>query len=184
MEIWKPIDNYGGYYEISSYGRVRSLPRVVYTIWRNGKSGKYLQKGRILKPKECSRNKKGYQTYLQVCLSINGNHKYFLIHRLVAKAFIPNENGYPQVNHKDGNKHNNVVENLEWVTAKENVKHSFYVLPNSIVKTVRCIETDKTFESTSKAAHDMGIHQSSISMSASGKRKTAGGYHWEYLRRQ
>lgn len=63
--------------------------------------------------------------YLRVCLSFNGKRKKYLIHRLVAEYFIPNPYNYPEVNHKDGNKFNNKVTNLEWVTAKENVIHSY-----------------------------------------------------------
>lgn len=63
--------------------------------------------------------------YLRVCLSFNGTRKKYSIHRLVAKYFIPNPYNYPEVNHKDGNKYNNSVTNLEWCTAKENVVHSY-----------------------------------------------------------
>lgn len=182
MEEWKPIKGYEGYYEISSFGRVKSLSRTIYTVWRNGEEGSYYQEGRILALKDCSRNRKGYQTYKQVCLSVNGKTKYSMVHRLVAEAFIPKIPGKDLVNHIDGNKHNNVVENLEWVTSSENVRHSINCLPNKTITPIRCVETGEVFKTMSQAERATGVHHSGISMAASGKkRKTAGGYHWEYI---
>lgn len=180
IEKWKPIAGYENQYEVSSFGRVKSLPRTIYTVWRNGKNGVYFQKGRILALKECSRNNKGYQTYKQVCFSVNGIHKYFLVHRLVAEAFIPKPKGKDFVNHKDGNKHNNRVDNLEWVTQKENVEHSLHHLPNNLLSPVKCVETGEIFKSQKEASEFVNIAPSVISLAASGKRKTAGGYHWAY----
>ena len=94
-EIWKPILNYEGLYEVSNWGRVKSL-----------KFGKE----RILKP---GTNKYGY---LIVILCKNGKVKSFSVHRLVAEAFLPNPHNYPCVNHKDECKTNNNVNNLEWCT--------------------------------------------------------------------
>lgn len=94
-EIWKPILNYEGLYEVSNWGRIKSF-----------KFGKE----RILKP---GTNKYGY---LIVILCKNGKVKHFYVHRLVAEAFIPNPHNYPCVNHKDECKTNNNVNNLEWCT--------------------------------------------------------------------
>lgn len=71
--------------------------------------------------------------YINVCLSINNKVKYYKIHRLVAQAFIPNPENKPQVNHKDWNKQNNCVDNLEWCTAKENINHSFKKLGHKTI---------------------------------------------------
>lgn len=100
MEIWRDIQGYDGLYQVSSWGRVRS--------WYSC----------ILHPEV---TKKGY---LRVDLyDADGNRKHKKVHRLVANAFIPNSDGKPQVNHKDGNKKNNSVTNLEWVTDAENKDH-------------------------------------------------------------
>lgn len=110
IEIWKDIDGYDGVYQVSNMGRVRSKNRKVYN---------YIKPGRILKP---ALNHPG--GYLTIGLS-NGNkkQKHAYVHRLVAQAFIPNPNNLPQVNHKDFNKKNNKVENLEWVTDEDNKSH-------------------------------------------------------------
>jgi len=114
-EIWKDIDGYEGYYQVSNMGRVRSVDRVV----EHNKGGYCQLKGRLLK---LYTTKKGYD---RVNLNKNGKIKFFLVHRLVTQAFIPNPESKPQVNHIDGVKTNNNVSNLEWCTPSENIKHSF-----------------------------------------------------------
>lgn len=111
MEIWKDVQNFVGKYQVSNCGRVRSLPRVI----DNGKGWRKPYPGVVLKPKEM---KTGYQ---QVTL---GRHKYATIHRLVAQAFLENPNGFREVNHKDGVKTNNHVENLEWCSRHLNIRHA------------------------------------------------------------
>ena len=107
-EIWKDVKGYEGVYRVSSFGRVRSLDRV-------SSIGRKL-KGKVLKQKVT----KGYN---MVSLSKDGNPKGKTVSRLVAKTFIPNPENKPEVNHIDENKQNNHVDNLEWVTAKENANH-------------------------------------------------------------
>lgn len=99
---WKLIDGFGGTYSVSNYGEVR-----------NNRTGK------LMKPRK---NEKGY---LRIGLTKNGKQKCMRVHRLVAQAFIPNPENKPEVNHIDFNKENNCVNNLEWVTCKENSDHSF-----------------------------------------------------------
>lgn len=108
-EKWMWIEGYEGFYMVSSRGRVMSAPR---------KTGRSFWPGRILKPQLAS-------GYLRVSLSFKGATKQVQIHRAVAQAFIENRDGKPEVNHKDGDKTNNNVSNLEWVTRSENVKHSY-----------------------------------------------------------
>lgn len=110
IEIWKDIEGYEGLYEVSSYGRVRSLQRT-----RKGSYGSI----RIVYEKILNHkiDKDGYHT---VSLSKEGKMKYIRVHRLVAQAFIPNPDNLPQVNHRDEDKSNNCVENLEWCDAKYN----------------------------------------------------------------
>ena len=103
MEIWKDIKGYEGLYQISNLGRVKSLPRQK-------------TKGGILKQFSTE--------YLVVSMVENGKIKKIKVHRLVAETFIPNPNNLPQVNHIDGNKFNNNMNNLEWVTSKENIIHA------------------------------------------------------------
>lgn len=108
-EIWKPIEGYEDRYEISNLGRVKSFARK--------DSNNHLLKERILKPKI---NRDGY-FYLQLCN--DGNKKGFFVHRLVACAFIDNPHNYPIINHKDENKLNNNVSNLEWCTVLYNNRY-------------------------------------------------------------
>ena len=113
IEEWRPVVGYEGLYEVSSYGRVRSFDR--YVKYSNGQI--HLHKGRILSP--------GKDTigYLFVILSCNGKRKIINVHRLVAEAFISNINNLPEVNHKDEDKTNNRVENLEWCDHKYNMNY-------------------------------------------------------------
>ena len=115
-EIWKPIQGYEGIYEVSSYGHVKSVARIV----SNG-LGFVNTKEKILKPNIIAKG------YLQVTLC-NGNHrKCFQVHRLVAGAFIPNTGNMPQVNHINGNKQDNSVSNLEWCDNSGNQKHAWRI---------------------------------------------------------
>lgn len=114
MEEWKDIEGYEGLYQVSDQGNVKSLARK-----RNNSKGSYTQKERILKQ---SNTTTGYK---KVELVKNGQKKSLRVHRLVAQAFIPNPENKPEVNHIDGNKTNNFVSNLEWVTSSENTTHAY-----------------------------------------------------------
>lgn len=109
VEVWKDITGQG-FYQVSSLGNIRSLPRKI--IFSDGRERLYGE--RVLKP---YLDDLGY-------LRVSFKKGYRRVHRLVAEAFVPNPTGLPQVNHKDGNKQNNNVENLEWVDNKTNQIHA------------------------------------------------------------
>jgi hypothetical protein len=116
-EIWKPIEGlkdgfYDGLYEVSSLGRIKLLPRIL-----NCPNGKRLTKEKIV----TGSNAHGYR---RINLKKDRIRLQIDIHILVARAFIPNPNGYPQVNHIDANRANNEVSNLEWCTQKMNSRHA------------------------------------------------------------
>ena len=114
MEEWRSIPGYEGLYEVSSYGRVKSLEIS------------YIRKNGIMdhKPEIILRPKNNGTGYFTVCLYKNKTYKYYLIHRLVAQAFIPNPDNLSEVNHKDEDKTNNRVENLEWCSHKYNMNYN------------------------------------------------------------
>lgn len=113
-EEWRDISGFEGYYQVSNLGRVRSLDR------ENVRSGKGYRtiKGRVLKQLLAGRG------YCYVNFSVDGVYSRHYVHRLVANAFIDNPNNKREVNHKDGNKLNNIVSNLEWVNSLENNRHA------------------------------------------------------------
>ena len=112
IEIWKPIKNYEGKYEISNFGRVKSLQRWSKT--------KFYNREKMLTPYINKRN-----GYAYIYLTKDNKGKNVRIHRLVAEHFIDNPNNYQDINHKDCNRANNRVDNLEWCTRSYNVKYSF-----------------------------------------------------------
>lgn len=124
-EIWKPIKGYEGKYFVSSLGRIKSLPN------------RSRRTELILKPQN--------QTYSFIDLCKDGKVKKLTIHRIVAINFLDNPQNKPDVNHIDGNKHNNKLSNLEWVTKSENIKHSYATGLNSCVgaKNSQCKLTEK-----------------------------------------
>lgn len=112
MELWRDIVGYEGLYMVSSLGRIK-------TLYRKDRDKSETSAEKFLKP---FLTKEGYP---RVGLNKNGSRKKFLVHRLVATAFVANKANYLEVNHKDANKQNNSAENLEWVTREQNIAHSF-----------------------------------------------------------
>lgn len=159
----KDISGYEGLYAITEHGEVWSYKRK-----------KFLSPG--VQP----------NGYLRVVLLKGHNRKNYSIHRLVAEAFIPNPNDWPIVNHKDENKANNDISNLEWCTYSFNNSYGqshiarVQMHAKAISKAVYCIELERTFESAKEASKILGITHSNIVHCLKGRHKTAGGYHWKY----
>lgn len=125
--------------------------------------------------------------YYRVHLCKDGKAKWYSVHRLVAETFIPNPDNLPEVNHKDEDKLNNRVDNLEWCNSRYNTnygtrnKRISKTNMNSILsRPVRCIETNIIYPSVMEARRQTGIFDTAIGKVCKGERKTAGGYHWEY----
>ena len=160
---WRDIEEYEGLYKVSECGDVMSI--------RNGKK-------KLLKP---VKTEKGY---LFVNLSKNGEVKKHKIHRIVATAFCEGADYFPEVNHIDEDKTNNHYENLEWCDSKYNNTYGTKlerISDTFKAKKIRCIELNMMFNSISEAAIYMDASISNISNCLTGRRKTAGGYHWEYV---
>lgn len=171
-EIWKPISGFEGRYEVSNHGRVRNS-----------------QKMRLLKPKPSGAG------YRAVALGYGNDRS---VHRLVAIAFIPNPEGKPQVNHRDGDKTNNHVSNLEWSTRSENLKHAYdmglldgtacknpvsgYEHPSSrpVVMSSDDGRIRIHYPSITQASKQTGVDYSTIHGALHGKFKQAGGWRWAF----
>lgn len=175
-EVWKDIKGYEGLYQVSNLGRVKSLDRFV--DWKYDK--KQFIKGKVLK--NCSMS----SGYLFVGLSKNGKVKNHSIHRLVAKAFIPNPESKPEVNHLDENISNNNVTNLQWVTPSENANYGTRnkkVAEKLSYKTVQLtteMEFIELYDSLMDASRELKVDVSSIIRVCKGKQNTSMGYRWMY----
>ena len=164
QEIWKDIKGYEGKYQISNLGNVKSF---------------FKGKEHLLK---------SYSTrgYLSIGLWDGQKRQTVLIHRLVALAFIPNPNGYKEINHKDENKLNNNVDNLEWCTREYNMAYGSARLRQGISRgnPVKQLAMDNIviarYSSANIASILTNIDPSSIIKCCQGKRKYAGGYAWQY----
>ena len=185
-EIWKSIENYEGYYEVSNLGNVRSIDRIVPTL--NSKYYKF--KSILLKPS------KSGSGYLAISLVKNSKAHTITIHILVAKAFIINSENKPTVNHIDGNKYNNNVLNLEWATKSEQSIHALknglskipmpwvgkYGLNHPMSKQIIQLDLKNNliaeYESIIDAKRKTNI--TTIDDVLAGRQKTGGGFIWKY----
>jgi hypothetical protein len=177
LNILFDIEGYEGMYSITNDGKIYS--------WKNCKDGN---------PKEIKQSKKK-NGYLQVKLFKNSLRKYYITHRLVAKTFIKNPNNKPEVNHIDGNKQNNDISNLEWVTSSENQKHAFKIGKQKAIKDIdnkqsikiRQLDLDGNlvylWDSINQVKREIGFNTFGIIKCCKKEKryKTAYGYKWEYV---
>jgi len=170
-EVWKVHPEFD-FIQASTWGRVRTIDRAV----SNG-NGTYIRNGRVLKQRD---NGCGY---LHVIFGKDGKAVNKSVHRLVAQTFIPNPNNLQQVNHKDNNRTNNRVENLEWCTGEYNIqyKEKYGISAEKAVGVPVYAINLKTqeklwFESQMKAGRELGINNKNICDVLKGRQKTAGGY--------
>lgn len=188
-EIWKDITGYEGLYQISNTGIIRSHDRLI-VIPPNPKSTygfSYIKKGQIIKQ---ITDKSGYMKVL--LYDKNSNRKNAFVHKLVAIEFVDNTDNLPQINHKDENKSNNCVSNLEWCTAKYNTNYGTcikkrsekQIYNNNRVKAVAKIgdngEIIEEYISMRNAARVNKLPQSNIFKSCNNNIK-CGGYLWRYI---
>lgn len=180
VEEWKPVVGYEGIYIASDKGDIKSVDRMdcagrhrkecmmKYIIDRNG--------------------------YCRVYLCKNGKTTSALVHRVIAKAFITNPNNLPEINHKDENKQNNCIENLEWCSHKYNSNYgtrTSKIIPKTIDKTRTPVDQYdlkgnliKEWYSMNEAARQLGLIQQNISRCCYGKRNTVGGFKWKFHKKE
>lgn len=163
IEEWKDIKGYEGLYQVSNLGRIRSF-------FREGTKGGIIQQFII-------------NHYMKVHLFKNGVGKFIYTHRLVALAFIPNPENKPQINHKNGKKHDNRVVNLEWATSKENIDHAIRTGLRKFRKVGQYKNgvLIKEYKNCLRASKSTKIKYPNIWYVLNGRNKTAGGYEWKYI---
>ena len=170
QEIWKDVKGYEGLYQVSNYGNIKSFPRT----------GTRTKEERILRK---SINQNGYYC---VTLYKDGRSKTKNVHSIVAEAFIKNKYNFSSVNHKDENKTNNNVENLEWCTHKYNMNYGTANERRSNTEKIKIIQYDlednfiKEWHGIKYTSKKLKISTANIISCCKGKRKTAGNYKWKY----
>lgn len=154
--------------------QIKDFPN--YRVDRNGNV--FNSKGQCLKHETTN---KGYHR-VSLCNETE-KHKRKSVHRLVAEAFIPNPNNLSQVNHKNENKTDNSVSNLEWCSPSDNLRYSGVIEKASVAKftRIRCMDTGEIYNSVKEAADSLGLHHSNIVACCNGRRHTCGGVRWKYV---
>lgn len=177
---WKDIDGYEGKYRVNQFGEVYSVRRTV----KFGKATRIIG-GTVLRQRHDTNG------YAIVCLCDGrGDKRPKKVHRIVAEAFIPNPGNLPCVNHKDEDKDNNDVSNLEWCTVEYNNNYGTHQQRSSLSrinhpkrsKAVRCVETGIIYPSMREAERKTGVNQSQIWHCIKTPHKTARGFHWAFVK--
>lgn len=191
MELWKDIKGYEGIYQVSNLGNIRSLERI--TIFESENQHKKYKANRQIKCKikKPTVNKCGYY---QTVLYKKGRKRNVLVHRIVAETFLPNLNNKPTINHIDGNKLNNKLDNLEWATYTEQLIHVNHILGKKSIISKQCREKraeqlrkkvkrsdGKIYNSIREASKDSNVHSGNIVRCCKGILNKTGGYSWEYI---
>lgn len=180
-EKWKIIEEYNNY-EVSTFGRIRSIDRYYTDSWGR----KYHKNGQLLSL-QYQNDKKANYVQAMVTLYKDGSAHRLLVHRLVAKAFIPNPNNYPQINHKDEDSTNNHVENLEWCTAKYNINYGKTISPRAATRSraINVYDFNHNYiemvDSGVAASKKYNVSRSMISYSCNTGRVTKG-YYFEFAK--
>lgn len=172
-EVWKNIKGYEGFYSVSNLGRVKRLDGEVMQY--NPQLDKMIP---IRYPEKFLKfdDAKGYD---RVALSLNNVIKRYTVHQLVAKTFIPNLENKPCVNHKDSNRRNNVVDNLEWVTYQENEHHKRRKTAKIFTST-NPNGIEQTWDIIRECARELGLNRTGIERCLKGKQTSYKGYTFRY----
>lgn len=168
-EIFKDIKGYEGRYQVSNYGRIKRLKRT----YKQSRGYRTVEE-RILKC--CIKP----DNYLRVSFRCKNKINYLSIHRLVGETFLKNNENKPTINHIDGNKQNNRIDNLEWNTYKENNNHAFNNHLINTSKPVICLETKEVFKSVNNANRDKRF-KANITNCCKDQNRTSNGYHFMFL---
>ena len=174
MIEWRDVPGFEGHYQVSSTGEVRGVERLMKPAKGHKPRIKKSVKLKLV----------DHKGYLQVRLYKNGKRYSYLVHRLIAETFLPNDDPTKEVNHINECKSDNRVCNLEWISHIENINHGTAILRRAITRGTKVIQLSKDgnvlneFYSIRDAQRNTGIPNQHISACVNGKRKTAGGYIW------
>lgn len=170
-ELWRNVKGFEELLIVSNLGNVKRLG------WVN-KAGNFV----VEKDKKISTHKTGYR---YIVINYEGNQKFLLVHRLVAEAFLPNPDNLPEVNHKDLNKSNNSINNLEWCSRQENVDHALANgvggLPKKPIVAIDIEGNETTYESANACARAIDGFSTNVTKCLKGKARTYKGYTFKYV---